>query len=313
MLFAWLVYNVYDEVVQQKDLSVYLQTLYLDIDKHSFFLLFFLVVFMFIQWLVEAVKWQLLLKQLIELPFHKAVFMIFTGISFSIATPNRFGEFIGRVMHLPKSIQLQGTGYTFVGNFAQLIATCIAGSMGIYFFQPQLTDTTPISLSSVVSIFYYLGPVITLFCLFIYFKSALFFSWIAQIKLLRNWKDKFVQLSQLSSNLLFQLLCLSLLRYCIFLIQYGLIFEVTAIGVSFTETCIGISIMLFWLAVLPTISLVELGLRWQLSILLFAPFTSNAFGLTMGITLVWVLNMIIPAAIGLVLLFLKKTQQKLNI
>ncbi len=306
MLFAWLVYNVYDEIVQQKDLPIYLQTLYLEINQKSFLLLFFLVVFMFIQWLVEAVKWQLLLKQLIDLPFRKAVFMIFTGISFSIATPNRFGEFIGRVMHLPKAIQLQGTGYTFVGNFAQLIATCIAGSLGIYFLQPQLTDASSPTIASIVSIFRYLGPVITLFCLFIYFKSALFFSWIAQIKLFRNWKDKLVQLSQLSTNLLLQLLFLSLLRYCIFLIQYGLIFEVTDIGVSFTETCMGISVMLFWLAVLPTISLVELGLRWQLSILLFAPFTSNVFGLTMSITLVWALNMIIPAGIGLVLLFFNK-------
>ena len=309
MLFAWLVYNVYHEIVEQKDLPVYIDTLYSDIDKKSILLLFLLIVFMLMQWLLEAVKWQLLLKQLIDLPLHKAVFMIFTGISFSIATPNRFGEFIGRIMHLPKGIQLQGTGYTFIGNFAQLIATCIAGSIGIYFFQADIANTKAVGLSTIVSIFLYLGPLITLFCLFIYFKSGFFFSSVAEIKLFNNWKDKFLQLSQLSRRLLLQLLLLSLFRYCIFLIQYGFIFEITEIGVGFAEICISISVMLFWLSVLPTISLVELGLRWQLSILLFAPYTTNVFGLTMGITLIWLLNMVLPAGIGLVLLFVQKLRK----
>jgi hypothetical protein len=290
-------------------LQFYIKTLFTQIDKKSVFVLFLLVMLMLIQWLVEAVKWQLLLKQLIDLPIRKAVFMIFTGISFSIATPNRFGEFIGRIMHLPKGLQLQGTGYTFIGNFAQLIATCIAGSIGIYFFQPEITKPEEASLSTIVSIFLYLGPLITLFCLFIYFKSSFFFSYVAQIKLFSNWKDKFLQLSQLSRQLLLQLLLLSLLRYCIFLIQYGFIFAVTEMGFGFAATCMGISVMLFWLAVLPTVSLVELGLRWQLSIVLFAPFTSNVFGLTMGITLIWLLNMVIPAGIGLLLLFVHKLKK----
>ena len=290
-------------------MPVYIQTLYSQIDKKSILLLLLLIVFMLIQWLLEAIKWKLMLKQLIDLPLRKAVFMIFTGISFSVATPNRVGEFIGRIMHLPKGIQLQGTGYTFIGNFAQLIATCIAGSLGIYFIQAEVANTKTVGLSTILDIFIYIGPLITLFCLFIYFKSGLFFTWIAQIKLFNNWKDKLLQLSQLSMRLLMQLLLLSLLRYCIFLVQYGIIFEMTGIGVGFAEICIGISVMLFWLAVLPTISLVELGLRWQLSILLFAPFTSNVFGLTMGITLIWLLNMVLPAGIGLVLLFVQKLRK----
>ncbi len=306
MLFAWLVYHVYHQIVEQKDLPVYIQTMFSSFDQNSAGLFLLLILFMFIQWLVEAAKWQLLLKQSIDLPFSRAVFMIFTGISFSIATPNRVGEFIGRIMLLPKGLHLQGTGYTFIGNFAQLISTCIAGSIGIYFFQNELAKGIDENLKTVVSIFLYLGPLVTFLCLFIYFNSGLLFSWVAQLKFLRNWKEKLTQLSQLSRKLLLQLLFLSLLRYGIFLVQYGLIFELTNLGVGFAETCIGISVLLFFLAVVPTISLVELGLRWQLSILLFAPFTSNIFGLTMSITLIWLLNMIIPAGIGLLLLLVHK-------
>ena len=304
-----MVFHVYHAIVGQKDLPLYIQSLYNNIDVTSLLLLFLLIVFMLIQWLVEAAKWQLMLKQLMDISFRRAVFMIFTGISFSIATPNRVGEFIGRIMHLPKGLQLQGTGYTFVGNFAQLIATCIAGSIGMFFLHNELITSTAVGFKNIVSAFLYFAPLITLFCLLVYFKTGLFFTWIAQIKLLQIWKDKLVQLSQLSRKLLLQLLCLSILRYLIFLVQYGLIFEVTDLGIGFGETCMGISVMLFWLAVLPTISLVELGLRWQFSILLFTAYTSNVFGLTMGITLIWLLNMVIPAIIGLILLLGSKVQK----
>jgi hypothetical protein len=51
-----------------------------------------------------------------------------------------------------------------------------------------------------------------------------------------------------------------------------------------------------------------LGLRWQLSIVLFAPLTSNVTALTMGVTFIWLLNMILPAALGAILMLTNKWQ-----
>jgi hypothetical protein len=87
-------------------------------------------------------------------------------------------------------------------------------------------------------------------------------------------------------------------------------FEVVDLSLDFIQMCISISVLLFMLSIVPTISLVELGLRWQLSILLFAPLTSNVTALTMGVTLIWLLNMILPAGIGAVLMLTNKWQKK---
>ncbi len=302
MLFAWLVFSVYQEIAAQKDLPEYLHHLYITIDTTTLLLLFLVVLLMLIQWMFEAIKWQLLLKQLIYLPFAKAVMMIFTGISFSIATPNRFGEFIGRILHLPKELRLQATGYTFIGNFAQLIVTCIAGSIGLLVIASNHFSDRLSEYELLILIVKWIAPIFTLFFLFIYFKAGLFFSWIAQIKVLQRWQDKLVQLSALSPVVLTKVLFYSLLRYTIILVQYWLIFEVIGMDIDLYKTAIAISIMLFVLSIVPTISLIELGLRWQISILVFAPFTANVFGLTMGVTLIWVLNMIIPAGIGALLM-----------
>jgi hypothetical protein len=302
LLFAWLGFSVYQEITAQKDLPAYLHQLYKSIDSPVFLLLLLVVLLMLLQWMFEAVKWQLLLKQHINLSIAKAMMMVFTGISFSIATPNRFGEFVGRIVHLPKDLRLQATGYTFIGNFAQLIVTCIAGSIGLLVIESShFTNSLP-KLEVLAMFVKWSAPIFTILFVFIYFKASLFFSWVAQIKVLQRWQDKLVQLSALSPILLTKVMFYALLRYAIILLQYWLMFEVIGVEVDLFQTCIAISIMLFILSIVPTISLVELGLRWQISILVFAPFTENVFGLTMGVTLIWILNMIVPAGVGAILM-----------
>jgi len=306
LLFAWLVFSVYQEIAAQKDLPEYLNHLYKSFDSTAIILLLLIVLLMFIQWMFEAIKWKMFLKQHIKLSIIKAMKMIFTGISFSIATPNRFGEFIGRVLHLPQEIRLQATGYTFIGNFAQLIVTCIAGSIGIGLIMDDLLLENLAQFKRIGFLLTYLAPVLSLLCLFVYFKAGVFFSWVSNIKFLQRWQDKLTQLSSLSRSLLVYVLLWSFLRYAIFLIQYWLMFKAIGLEIDFKQTAMAISTILMVLSILPTISLVELGLRWQISILVFAPFTANVFGLTMGVTLIWLLNMIVPAGIGAVLL-LRKT------
>lgn len=302
MLFAWLLFSVYQEITAQKNLPAYLNQLYLDIDAYDFLLLLLLVLLMLVQWMFEAVKWQLLLKQHIDLSISKAMSMIFSGISFSIATPNRIGEFIGRVLHLPKDLRLQATGYTFIGNFAQLIVTCIAGSVGIRLIMDDLVAGNLAKFKSIVFLLAYLTPFLSLLLLFVFFNAGVIFRWVSSVKILQRWQDKLTQLSVLSSSLLLHVLLWSFLRYSVFLLQYWLMFKAIGLEVDIYQTAIGVSTVLLFLSILPTISLVELGLRWQVSILVFAPFTANVFGLTMGVTLIWLLNMIVPAGIGAVLI-----------
>jgi hypothetical protein len=154
-----------------------------------------------------------------------------------------------------------------------------------------------------------LSPFLALFLLFIYFKAGVFFYWVAHLKYMKRWKDQFFQLSNLPRTMLLKVLFWSFTRYSIFLVQYWLMFEVVDLSLDFIQMSILISVLLFIISIIPTISLVELGLRWQLSIVLFAPLTSNVTALTMGVTFIWLLNMILPAAIGAILMLTNKWQK----
>ena len=64
--------------------------------------------------------------------------------------------------------------------------------------------------------------------------------------------------------------------------------------------------MVFGLAIMPTISFIEIGLRWEFSYFIFSFFTENLLAVTIGTTLIWFLNIVLPSVIGALLIFVKK-------
>ncbi|MEY4629399.1 MAG: hypothetical protein RLZZ595_1725 [Bacteroidota bacterium] len=298
LLFAWLSYRVYQEVKEQKDLPVYIDNLFVQLGAIKIGLLLLVVLLMFLQWMLEAKKWQLLLNGFVVVSLAKATKTIFSGIAFSIATPNRIGEFIGRILHLPKEARLQGTTCTFIGNFAQLIVTCMAGSIALFLVDADLVLQGSPAFSTTMHALKIATPVAVLFFLVLYFKTSLFFRWLLQFKFIQPWRERLVGLSAIPFATLMEVLIWSFCRYGIFMVQYWLLFELLDLPIGLMQTCIGVSVMLLWLAIIPTISMAELGLRWQFSILLFSPITTNTLGLTMAVTFVWFINMVLPAILG---------------
>jgi hypothetical protein len=126
------------------------------------------------------------------------------------------------------------------------------GSLGLLLIASNhFSDRLP-KLEILILMVKWVAPIFTILLLFIYFKAGLFFSWVAQIKILQRWQDKFVQLSALSPALLSKVLFYSLLRYAIIIVQYWLIFKVIGLEVDLFQTFIAISIMLFVLSIIST-------------------------------------------------------------
>ena len=66
--------------------------------------LIILVLFMmFFNWLLEALKWQFLIKKIEKISLITALRAVFSGITVSVFTPNRVGEYGVRVFCLEKA------------------------------------------------------------------------------------------------------------------------------------------------------------------------------------------------------------------
>ncbi|MGI4806204.1 MAG: hypothetical protein ACRYFL_15665, partial [Janthinobacterium lividum] len=70
--------------------------------------LFLVTVLMLINWLLEAVKWQYLTKLLEKMSLWKAIEGVFCGLTMAIITPNRIGEYGGRILYLPPRKRIHG-------------------------------------------------------------------------------------------------------------------------------------------------------------------------------------------------------------
>jgi hypothetical protein len=99
-------------------------------------------------------------------------------------------------------------------------------------------------------------------------------------------------------QLLYQLLLLSFLRYLVFIAQYYLLFVLFDVPLSFLLISAVVSVLFLTMAVIPTIALVEIGLRGEIGLQLMGMFTANSLGVGLTLVSIWLINLVIPAILG---------------
>jgi hypothetical protein len=233
--------------------------------------------------------------------FLQAFKAVLSGVSFSVTMPNRVGEYLGRIMYLPEGNRLKTISVTLVGSFAQLLITIIVGTIGLVSLKSSLINQFP-QLKIWYQFIVYGLIVLAAIMLLIYFNVAgtvsLFNKWI------RNHRYIYLveALQKFHTRLLAQMLLLSLLRYMIFIIQYVLVFYLFEVNVAADIIATVMSVVFLAMAVIPSIALVEVWLRGEISIKLMGLFSMNTLGIGFTSVTVWFINLILPAIAGSLLI-----------
>lgn len=233
--------------------------------------------------------------------FLQAFKAVLSGVSFSVTMPNRVGEYLGRMMYLPEGNRLKTISVTLVGSFAQLLVTIIIGTIGLVILKSSLVNQFP-QLKIWYQFIVYGLILVVFIMMLIYFNVEgtvnLFNKWI------RNQKYIFLveALQKFHIRLLIQLLILSFLRYMIFIIQYILVFYLFEVNVPVETIVMVMSVVFLAMAVIPSIALVEVWLRGEISIKLMGLFSLNTLGIGFTSVTVWFINLILPAIAGSLLL-----------
>jgi hypothetical protein len=136
-----------------------------------------------------------------------------------------------------------------------------------------------------------------------YFRLARFVRAVEKIKFVKKWLVFIKVLNGFEATILFRILSLSLGRYLVFILQYYLLFKVFDVSVSWWESFSAISVMFVVLAIAPTIAfLTDLGIRARASIELVQFFSGNVVGILATSLSIWIINLVIPALIGSLLI-----------
>ena len=86
---------------------------------------------MILNWGIEAQKWRTLIKGVEPMGWWRAFTATLAGCSVSVITPNRTGEFVGRVLFVRPEVRIEAATLTVLGNISQLLTTLLGGSLGL--------------------------------------------------------------------------------------------------------------------------------------------------------------------------------------
>src|SRR5690606_10757729 len=89
---------------------------------------------MLLNWFLEALKWKYLCAGVSPIGTWRAVESVFCGLTWAVFTPNRIGEYGGRVMFLLPRRRIRGAVAMRVGALAQITITNVLGAAALCWF-----------------------------------------------------------------------------------------------------------------------------------------------------------------------------------
>ena len=113
-------------------------------------------------------------------------------------------------------------------------------------------------------------------------------------------------LLQFTKSLILQLISLSIIRYAVFTTQFYLIYHaLTPQSIPF-EVFMSVAAYFTITSILPMVSVIEPAIRAAIAILVFNSVYDNEATVVLSSTLVWIINVVVPSAIGYAIILKEK-------
>ncbi len=275
-------------IIQKISSGSLIEYFYNDQLRWNFFFVALLMVF--INWGIEAYKWQFLIQRVERLSFDKALQSVLVGVTIGVFTPNRVGEFTGRVFYLNSENKIQATLISFVGSAFQLLVTLIIG-FSAFFFIAIANEQAKFVLFELFGSIYFLTGVILLIISILVF--LVFKKWI-----LKKYASYVVVLLSYSFKELLTIFFLSFFRYIIFTVQYYLVLKCFNIQLGFFLTCTLIALTFLVSSIIPTFAFTEITVRGASAIYFFSLYVPDVSLVLASSMVVWLINLALPSLIG---------------
>lgn len=246
----------------------------------------------------EAKKWHILAGATQKLSYRSAFTSYIAGIAFATVTPNRIGEYPGRMLYLKRKNTVRLISVSILGATAQLLTLFIYGFIALLYYNffvdnsiAQLLLLPCLAIAVILFIAYWK------FETWIPLIERFNISWLKRLNIYGKLLTRFSFKEQLT------VLGISMLRYMVYTAQYLFMIYWMNIDISVVDglfTCM----LFFWVvSVVPSLTIIELGERGYVSLYLFQHFSGNAVGILAATVGLWIINLAIPALMGSLLLF----------
>ena len=273
--------------------------------KNNISVLILVIFLMFLNWFVESLKWRFLISKIEKVSIKTSLRAVFSGITVSSFTPNRVGEYGGRVFCLKYADRIQGVLITVIGSMAQLIVTIVFGLVGILLL-PNLMPSFDLFLKDLefsYPIILFVVILLSTLLILLFLNASVFTVLLSKFRFLTKFSKYSKVFSFYSSSELLEVLVYSFVRYIIFTSQYFILLNIFSVEVSYINSMILITTMLFVVSVIPTVAIAEIGIRGSVALYLFGLLSNNSIGILSATFCLWIINLVLPALIGIIFIF----------
>lgn len=290
----WIIYNRLNEIPQLKE-----QCLFWFTEPRMYFNLILVFGLMPLNWGIESYKWKSITTQIEPISFSKAIKSVFSGICVGNIAPGRAMEFLAKIIFFKYENRPSITVLHFINGMFQMLITVTVGIISIAFKLNQNHDS---------STFIYLVLAGGL-CMILFFCWAIFnVSFIQQKLKFIKWFQKMgnTQNIQFSKTLILKLISLSIVRYLVFTTQFYLIYNALTPQNEIIQIFMSIAAYFMLTSLIPMISVIEPAIRAAIALFVFNNTGGDTITIVLASTFVWIINVVIPSAIGYVIILKEK-------
>ena len=252
------------------------------------------VLLMLANWGLESLKWLYLSRPLGKITLWQSIESVFCGLTWAIFTPNRFGEYGGRVMYLPVRRRIHGVFAMAVGGFSQNAITNVLGAVAVVWFMYSFLHPAPWFMAG--SVLFNTGLIV--FMLVFYFKIKWLVRLLNRVKFLHKFHRFFDIMGKYSTTQLVDIMCFSLARFFAFTLQYYLVIHLFIPDLPAVPMVLMTLVFLFVQSAIPSFDVVDVAVRGATADKIFGYITDQHIAIVVAVSIIYIVNIVIPAIIG---------------
>ena len=238
----------------------------------------FILFLSFLNRFLEILKWQNLVKTIKTISISEATKQVLAALTLGIFTPVGVGEYAGKALYYDKKNTKKIIFLNLICNGIQIVATVFFGAIGLLILGFG---------------FWVLGLIIAFLILFLV-------SFLSQKIKIKGYsiEDFLVRMKEIPKDIHQRNILLGFCRYLVFSHQYYFLFLGFDVDVDYFSMMATITTVYFLASIVPSFQFLDFALKGSLSIYFFGLLGVNEWVVVFVTTLMWFLNIVLPALIG---------------
>jgi hypothetical protein len=251
----------------------------------------------FVNWGIEAKKWQILILQLEHLPFKTAFKSTLTGTAVSNIFPFKVGEYLGRIMYLSPENRIPAAVNSIAGSTIQLMVSIAFGIPAIFSIADQ-EKYRWVGAAAIAAL------VITPLAMFVVFYA------LQRRTFKHTWLQKIQEdIRKFTRTQFLHAILLSAARYLVFASFYVYLLYQCGISQNIPYLYAGVATVYLLQSFAPGMLITDAGLRTGLPLLVFQVPTHLQATLLAAAIFNYVINLLLPSVVGLFFIIVQKIKR----